>query len=265
MKKIVLSIVSFGKKTLCLFKNIGLLINKIYQKTNVKKDYIDLAPINDVTDCEEHVEALQWALSNSQIKNIALAGPYGSGKSSIIQTFLERNPIIKDKSVQISLSTFTDKDKLVTLDVEEGILKQLFYKVQQKDIPQSRYRKIRKIGYWGIFLSTVLLSFLVGIFCYIFFSDFLKQCYDCIIEAGNKISIGGRWSLSLFVILIFIVLSILAKIVQIFAFRFSIKAVNLPKEAASFSAETEEKDILNKKIDEIMYFFEETAFRVVFF
>ena len=55
-------------------------------------EYKDLAPIDDAVGCEEHIKALEWAVTSGRIKNIALSGPYGSGKSSIIETFLRRNP-----------------------------------------------------------------------------------------------------------------------------------------------------------------------------
>ena len=47
-------------------------------------EYRDLAPTNNIQNGQEYINALQWALENPKIKNIALAGPYGSGKSSII-------------------------------------------------------------------------------------------------------------------------------------------------------------------------------------
>ena len=37
----------------------------------------------------ELAEVLESALKNKDIRNIALTGPYGSGKSSIIQTLME--------------------------------------------------------------------------------------------------------------------------------------------------------------------------------
>lgn len=42
--------------------------------------------------------------------------------------------------------------------IEEGILKQLFYRVDVGKIPQSRYRKIKKLSYWKIFFSLLLLT-----------------------------------------------------------------------------------------------------------
>ena len=98
-------------------------------------------------------------------QNIVLTGPYGAGKSSIIETFLRKDE--KDKCIvkglppydtirafalKISMATFlkgnivnNDSDEKIKLDadeIEKGILKQLFYKVEPNKIPQSRYRKL---------------------------------------------------------------------------------------------------------------------------
>ena len=112
MGKIGRSLVVFWNNTICFFKHVVILAKNIFKQKAIQTSYIDLAPINDVTDCDEHISALQWALSNPQVKNIALTGPYGSGKSSIIRTLLERNPKIDDKSITISLSTFSDNGTL---------------------------------------------------------------------------------------------------------------------------------------------------------
>ena len=118
------------RKIKCFVRETKELAGLIFFKREIRgTEYNDLAPVNDVPECKEHIKAMEWAFSNSdRIKNIALAGPYGSGKSSIINAFLQRNPSIKDMSVRISLATFTggqeDGDA-----IEKGILKQLFYKV----------------------------------------------------------------------------------------------------------------------------------------
>ena len=57
-------------------------------------EYKDLTPINNINNGDEYLNALEWALNNPKVKNIALAGPYGAGKSSMIETYLNRE---KDK------------------------------------------------------------------------------------------------------------------------------------------------------------------------
>lgn len=202
MKERMCSLLAFWNKTKCLFKHVAVLIKSIYKQETPTTDYIDLAPINDATDCEEHIKALQWALANPRVKNIALTGPYGSGKSSIIQTFLERNPLINDKSIKISLATFSDKEGLASLDLEEGILKQLFYKVKQRDIPQSRYRKIHRVSYSRIFAITTIAALFVGVVSFVFWPTILESGYSSVVEAGNKINVLPWLSILLFAILL---------------------------------------------------------------
>ncbi|MBR2937421.1 MAG: hypothetical protein IKB80_02870 [Oscillospiraceae bacterium] len=265
MKKIKNAIIVFWNRTVCLIKHVGILINNIYRKADVKTDFIDLAPTNDVTECTEHIKALQWAITNPRVKNIALTGPYGSGKSSIIQTFLQSSPVIGDKSIQISLATFSDKEGLASIDIEEGILKQLFYKVQQRDIPQSRYRKIHRVSYGRILFSTILVALFTAVVMFVFWPSAVEFVRKSVVEAGNKLNLLPWFALLVATVLLIAVILVLAKIVQLCVCRVSVKDVKLPKEVGTVSIEPKESEILNKKVDEIIYFFEETSFRVVFF
>ena len=61
------------------------------EKRMTFSEYRDLTPSDNLENCDEYIKALNWALNNKKIKNIALTGPYGSGKSSIIETFLSKN------------------------------------------------------------------------------------------------------------------------------------------------------------------------------
>lgn len=141
-----------------------MLYKKIFK--NIKKEkkdsigYVDLAPSNNVKQGEVYFAALEWALNNPNIHNLAISGPYGSGKSSIIKSYLKKHPKIQKKSINISLANFSDastdnevkhsvkdkenkeesnnvkdnihncksKKKIDDSELEEGILKLLFIK-----------------------------------------------------------------------------------------------------------------------------------------
>ena len=122
---------------------------------NNTKDYgyVDLAPTDNAENVSEYLRALEWALNDKNITNIALAGPYGAGKSSIIETFLRIHPSIKYINISLAMFRKNDQDAIQQGDednfekqLEEGILKQLFYKVHYSKIPQSRYRKLHKVS-----------------------------------------------------------------------------------------------------------------------
>ena len=74
-------------KEVCNFA--PLVFEKIKQNINKYKNmgFHDLAPTDEMDASKEYFKALDWALKNDKITNIALSGPYGSGKSSIIRGF----------------------------------------------------------------------------------------------------------------------------------------------------------------------------------
>ena len=71
---------------------------------------------------DTYLTSLQWALYNSKsIKNIAISGPYGAGKSSIIDTYIKKNRF-NHKYLKVSLATFQDiSSEKLDLDNEEKI------------------------------------------------------------------------------------------------------------------------------------------------
>ena len=118
----------------------------------VKADltFSPLTPTDEAKDCESYMDALSWALSQDKIHNIAISGPYGSGKSSVSRTFLSsRGQCPKYKHLTISLATFNaqkvgDTPEMQSRLIESSILEQLFYHEEDSHIPDSRFKKIRK-------------------------------------------------------------------------------------------------------------------------
>lgn len=95
---------------------------------------------------------IEERLQKEDATNIALTGPYGSGKSSILITLKEDFP--EHHYLNISLATLRsseeedndvdDKPSKRNIDrlIEYSILQQLIYKEKQSTLPNSRFKRI---------------------------------------------------------------------------------------------------------------------------
>lgn len=222
---------------------------------------------------EEYINALDQAINDEEIRNIAITAPYGAGKSSVIKIYVKKHPSLK--YTFISMATFNSnegnsqedkKNEEIPLEkIENVILKQFFYKVKKNMLPQSRYNKIEKMSYMYIFIWT----FCVNIFCLIgsvlFFPDVLKEkvinCINFFIDLG----IPEFWSYVIIPCLVLLHMIILTIIIKQGMIKLKLKEIKLFSNATLGNEAIDEKSIFNKNIDEILYFFEATGYEVVFF
>lgn len=270
---------------------INNLKNKIIEKLRLDKkididnsEYKSLNPINDLPIDNEHIKALHFGINDKAIKNIALTGPYGSGKSSIINSYIKNYP--KEKSINISLANFNSDNQSVKKEneisnqneintenkednvedinnyLELAILKQFFYKVKSKDIPQSRFKKIEKVNLKNIYFICLSIFICLILFFSFFFLDktlFLAIKFK-IYAKYNPLPINLVYSL--FIAFILLLLYFVSKIVQIIITHYKVKEISINK----ISISSNDKDnVFDKTLDEILYFFQETKYQIVFF
>lgn len=98
-------------------------------------EYRDLAPIDNIENGDKYIEALNWAFQNKKVKNIALTGPYGAGKSSVIETFLAQDDEKNNKGMPYSseqidgctVHTYNDGDLIACFDenVPESVVEKI--------------------------------------------------------------------------------------------------------------------------------------------
>ena len=268
-------------KEVCNFVQLAFEIIK--QNINKYKNmgFHDLAPTDELDASKEYFKALDWALKNDKITNIALSGPYGSGKSSIIQSYMKKHRRLK--AINISLATFVElqefdgeqdepkelyaQEKLITLGekrIEEGVLKQLFYKVDHKTIPRSRYRKLYRVSKLKIFLKTILGLALIASGIAYFMPEIWQKAIDYVYLFGGYYALSKvkSWLVVLFFGLI--VIWFFSNLLWILLTSYKVKEVNLADKAAITKQEETNESIFDKNMDEIIYFFEETNFKVVF-
>lgn len=238
--------------------------DSLYKSLKYKRiEYKDLTPEKDIKNGEEYFNALDWALSNPDIKNIALSGPYGSGKSSIIQSYIKRHP--KIKALNISLATFkVENSQDDENTIEEGILKQLFYKVDANKIPQSRYRKLRKISINSYIRNigglSLTLAFVVGFIL----TDKTSRVIEKVLSIGAHWGMGKLATVSVIMCIWMISVLFLSHTFMWISKKFSLKEVKLADKAVLSEGLEDDASIFNKNMDEIVYFFEETKYDRVF-
>lgn len=116
-----------------------------------KYNFQTLKPVSDM-NLKIYSDALNFALDDPSITNIAITGSYKSGKSSIIETYKKQN--MKNKFLHISLAHFNpvdsfddsfkknpdDEQKLISERIIEGkIINQLIHQADPKEILQTEW------------------------------------------------------------------------------------------------------------------------------
>lgn len=108
-----------------------------------------------------YLDELSFALSDSKVTNIAISGPYGAGKSTVVDTWehreLEKAKGTKGKAqpwVRISLAEFAGEDgsevpteekegqdapQGAYRDIESELINQLIFKLRPGNAPKSRF------------------------------------------------------------------------------------------------------------------------------
>lgn len=230
-----------------------------YEFSEITKLYRSLGPIDDIQEGEGFVEALNWAIQQKNIFNIALTGNYGSGKSSIIQTLLKKNNDINERTITISLANFNNiknsGDSSLN-NLEKGILKQLFYKLDSSSIPNSKFKKIRNINFKSDYIQSLFVNIITFTALYFIFPNLIRPIlYN--FTNGIK-NFYGSWILGLimFAVSLALFLAILVYIYEFYLTKIHINALNIGNN--HFQVNTSQNEtVFDKYLDEIIYFFEE--------
>lgn len=216
---------------------------------------------------EELNEVIEEALKKGEIKNIALTGPFGSGKSSILLTL--RKNFGNYEYLPISLATLkadeeenppqkTDEEiEKLNRRIEYSILQQLIYREKTSTVQNSRFKRIIHIDEGTlrkISLNAILffISFLIA-----FEPKWLRV--ESICNALN----WGDYNIIFDSIAILYMLTILCFVVKHFVQSYGNSKLNKLNLKDGVIEIKEETSIFNNHLDEILYFFQVTKYNVV--
>ena len=241
---------------------------------------------------EELNKVITLAMKEKRVRNIALTGPYGSGKSSILQTFIRDYKKEKKESfwgriigkkkykiLNISLATlqseYSNQHNLLSQNkidntteyenikdefskrIEYSILQQIIYKEKKQKIPNSRLSKIIYTPVYKLYLKSFALILLIIAVITAFKPQFLK--IESIYNALN----WGKWNLwadgisisYIFVFLLFYLKKIISSCINLRPNKLNINGNSIEL--------TPNTSIFNKHFDEILYFFQACPYNIV--
>lgn len=239
--------------------------------------YNSLAPKvgKEVDKDNVYTDALLWAIKDKDIKNIALTGIYGAGKSSVLEKFTEENKECY-KIFNVSLASFDGK-VMNTQNIEECILQQIFYQVDSNRIPHSRFKKISFLSKDVLIKYELLIYFTLILGLIIFFPNSLSSFMEIIDGMVKCIIFSWLYRISptvakiisccLFALFMGIIASLIHLSLYSLLKNFRFTKFSL-KDKIGFEIENdsdENKSIFNKYMDEIIYFFEVTDYDVFMF
>ena len=251
------------------------------EKRHADIPFQHLAPIDSVDDSVTF-DALDYALSQQNIHNIAVTGNYGSGKSSVLASYAKRR--LKGKCLNISLATFAmeeanDADipsrqdakkpdgalpETTVQKIEKSILQQIFYRNHGGKFPYSRFSRIKKIPFWKKCLMEVTVLPLLLFPLKLFKTDAWTKVKDALSVslADRGMQFGAGWMS--FVLGWLFVATFLVAVYQIISIASKIRLTKFSFQKTEFGLDdVKEESLLNRYIDEILYFFEETRCEVV--
>ena len=290
-----------------IFKVRQLVIEKIVKDEEHK--FLDLTPEDNGEGFESYFKALNWALKNEKINNLALTGPYGSGKTSILKSFEKLHP--NYKFLWISLASFNDNATTITKaekNIEDGsglnipkpkfekinpksesneilnekeileqkielsIFQQLFYQERSTKLPLSRFKRIDNTKDWILIFKALIPILFVLSTVNIIEISFIKKMnlwqdlYDIFLWLIMHLTPWGIYHK-----LIFNSASIIIFIGSVIWLIYSLNRIRKNSTINKFKIQNAEIEIspkvsvsiLNKYLDEILYYFEVSKKNVV--
>lgn len=273
---------------------LGLKKEKLKEEFESNQESLNPTIIGEEDPSFESVKDIACRLQKNDARNIALTGPYGSGKSSVLLTLKEKYS--KYNYLDISLATLkpdevrekpylgngvgtdtknggtsknpnSDKNedankKSITSEnlnrlIEYSILQQLIYREKQSIIPNSRFKRIIYIEKWKVrSISVFVLLEIIALG--ILFKP--KWCH--IDWLYNLLSISWLNTVAYLISIVFLLLFsywITCKVIRDFS-NCKLNKLNLKDGEIELKENT---SIFNKHMDEILYFFQMTQYDVV--
>lgn len=255
MIKVITSLVRWLANSL---NSIVSWLERKDHSADMQSKFVDLAPTDEADKDGVYSEAILFATKNVKVSNIALTGPYGSGKSSIIQSFLKKYP---QHALHISLAAFvpevdSESEEVSRQEIERSILQQMLYGADANKLPLSRFKRIQSPGIGSIFKSLyMMLGVLATWYVFHHREGIVSGNFFIPFALKNGVDLGIFAFSAIF-------LWVTLHHFYVASFGLSLKSISL-KDVEIKPADDDQASILNRHLDEIIYFFQSTSYDLV--
>lgn len=240
------------------------------EKENNKEKILTLCPqVNNNEINDKYADMLDVLLKDDDCHNIALLGPYGSGKSSIIKTYFSNRKSLKKKSLTISIGSYindfkseeettngviNDSEQGLVDEVEKSILKQIVYTNKQSKFPKSTLIRFDKIS-----MGNKIFHFICLLFIILFVGYHIFKLYDIDITFKLLWRTFGVYGIVVLLILGYY----LYRLVESVANEVKINKIKISDCEIEFRQDTD--SLFSRYLTEIVYFFKCTNYSIVVF
>lgn len=249
---------------------------------HIEKDltYIELLKDNaphSFPEYENEAKILDTQIKKDNVRNIAVVAKYGAGKSCAIETYLEKyrkkittksnDGVVQCRTYEnvskISLATFSSK-QYDDNAIERSILQQLLYSRKREELPNSKIERTNKPSRLKIFGLVVLFTlFLFSLFL----MSFELALFSNPSDSGEVLSLfGPLWVKYVLIattaLLLCIVVCLLIYYRKLSRIKYKEFEVEILK---GDNSNTQTQNLINKFVDEVLYYFECTRVDLVVF
>ena len=238
-----------------------------------KKYNFEKLTLKDDVNIDVYEEALDYVFESDDIRNVAISGAYGAGKSSVLASYKKKHP--DKKYIHISLAHFNSEKKDdsdengVSESVLEGkILNQLIHQISSDNIPQTNFKVKQNIKPCKIVKSTLLclaMILCIGFLCFfdqwkgfveLFSSDWLGNLLSLTLNRYARLLAG--------VIILVITYVFVHSAIKLQKNKNIFKRLNVQGNEIEIF-EHQDDSFFDKYLNEVLYLFENSQTDVIVF
>ena len=218
---------------------------------------VPLTPEYDPVEHGVYVQTLKTVIDTQKnVRNIALSGGYGVGKSSILEGLAKVSgyservlalslPTLAPVKVDNTESSLGEDSETKTNRIQREIVKQLLYREDPSKMPASRFKRIESLSWWRLAGVSAVSAVVVTIVFIV--TGWMKELEKAVSPVVNL----GNW----FPVSFFIVAALVVALVYSMSFgRVHIKELSVSDAAVTLGDGA--TSYFDQYLDEIIYFFQ---------